>query len=73
MEAHQAPLSMEFSRLEYWSGQPLSSPSILLNLPSVILDFLFALWVSKEEFARGRAMHINFSVLNTEIDDPFSQ
>ena len=24
--AHQAPLSMEFSRQEYWSGLPLPSP-----------------------------------------------
>ena len=24
--AHQAPLSMEFSRQEYWSGQPFPSP-----------------------------------------------
>ena len=24
--AHQAPLSMEFSRLEYWSGLPCPSP-----------------------------------------------
>ena len=24
--AHQAPLSMEFSRQEYWSGLPFSSP-----------------------------------------------
>ena len=28
--AHQAPLSMEFSRLEYWSGLPFPSPG---NLP----------------------------------------
>ena len=26
---HQAPLSMEFSRQEYWSGLPLPSPSDL--------------------------------------------
>ena len=26
--AHQAPLSMEFSRQEYWSGLPFSSPGI---------------------------------------------
>ena len=25
--AHQAPLSMGFSRQEYWSGVPLPSPS----------------------------------------------
>ena len=27
--AHQAPLSMGFSRQEYWSGVPLPSPTIL--------------------------------------------
>ena len=30
--AHQAPLSMEFSRQEYWSGLPFSSPGDLPNL-----------------------------------------
>ena len=29
--AHQVPLSMEFSRLEYWSGLPFLSPRDLLN------------------------------------------
>ena len=29
--AYQAPLSMEFSRQEYWSGLPLSSPGDLSN------------------------------------------
>ena len=29
--AHQAPLSMEFSRQGYWSGLPVSSPGVLLN------------------------------------------
>ena len=29
--AHQAPLSMEFSRQEYWSGLPCPSP---VNLPN---------------------------------------
>ena len=28
---HQASLSMEFSREEYWSGQPFSSPGDLPN------------------------------------------
>ena len=27
--AHQAPLSMEFSRQEYWSGLPFPSPGYL--------------------------------------------
>ena len=30
--AHQAPLSMEFSRQEYWSGLPFPSPGILPDL-----------------------------------------
>ena len=29
--AHQAPLSMGFSRQEYWSGLPLPNPGIFLN------------------------------------------
>ena len=29
--AHQAPLSMGFSRYEYWSGLPFSSPGDLPN------------------------------------------
>ena len=29
--AHQAPLSMRFSRQEYWSGLPFPSPEGLLN------------------------------------------
>ena len=28
---HQAPLSMEFSRQEYWSGLPFSPPGDLLD------------------------------------------
>jgi len=28
---HQAPLSMEFSRQEYWSGLPFPSPGDLPN------------------------------------------
>ena len=29
--AHQAPLSMGFSRQEYWSGSPFASPGDLLD------------------------------------------
>ena len=32
-ETHQAPLSMGFSRQEYWSGVPLPSPEGGLTLP----------------------------------------
>ena len=37
--AHQAPLSMGFSRQEYWSGLPCSSPGDLPN-PGIELPFL---------------------------------
>ena len=30
--AHQAPLSTEFSRQEYWSGLPFPSPGDVSNL-----------------------------------------
>ena len=36
--AHQAPLSMEFSREEYWSGLPLPSPGDLSDLPGIELE-----------------------------------
>ena len=31
--AHQAPLSIGFSRKEYWSGVPLPSPPLRLRHP----------------------------------------
>ena len=43
---HQAPLSLEFSRQEYWSGQPLPSPGHLPDpgikptSPALLADFL---------------------------------
>ena len=37
--AHQAPLSMELSRQEYWGGLPFSSPGDLLYL-GINLDLL---------------------------------
>ena len=33
--AHQAPLSMKFSRQEYWGGLPLSSPE---DLPDPVTE-----------------------------------
>ena len=36
--AHQAPLSMEFSRQEYWNGLPLPSPG---NLPGPGMEPVF--------------------------------
>ena len=47
-EAHQAPLSMEFSRQEYWNGLPFASPgdlpdpSIEPGSPTVQADILLS-------------------------------
>ena len=46
--AHQLPLSMEFSRQEYWSGLPFPSPGdlpdpgITPGSPELQADFLFS-------------------------------
>ena len=47
--ALQAPLSMEFSRQEYWSGLPcpslgdLPDPEIELRSPALQVDFFYSL------------------------------
>ena len=46
--AYQAPLSMEFSRQEYWSGLPFPSPGDLTNpgiepgSPALLADALLS-------------------------------
>ena len=40
--AHQAPLSMGFSRQEYWSGVPLPSPTLILHASKVMLKIIQA-------------------------------
>ena len=37
--AYQAPLSMEFSRQEYWSGLPLPSLQLFTNSMLLAVDF----------------------------------
>ena len=48
----QAPLSGEFSRQEYWSGQPFPSPGMFpiqgLNQVSHIAGRFFTVWATKE-------------------------
>ena len=52
--AHQAPLSMESSRQEYWSGEPFPSPGdfpdpgIEPKSSALQTDSLQAVWVTKE-------------------------
>ena len=40
-EAHQAPLSMGFSRQEYWNGVPLPSPQLLSHYLSTFKQVYF--------------------------------
>ena len=50
--AHQAPLSMEFSRQEYWSGLPFHSPGIFSTQGSnpylCIAGRFFTIWATGE-------------------------
>ena len=45
--AHQAPLSMGFSRQEYWSGVPLPSPLRHVALAKIKMPLPFAGWVKR--------------------------
>ena len=47
--ASQAPLSMLFSRQEYWSGLPFPSPGDLPNpgIKSCITDGFFTIWATR--------------------------
>ena len=52
--AHQAPLSLGFSRQEYWSGLPFSSPENghrgnLLNIIKAVYDRLTASIILSDE------------------------
>ena len=56
--ACQAPLSVRFSRQEYWSGSPFPSPGDLLDpgiqlrSPTLQADFfIFIVWAIREEMA----------------------
>ena len=55
--AHQAPLSMEFSRQDYWSGWPFPSPGVVPNpgvetWVSCIAGVFFTSWATSEEKGR---------------------
>ena len=50
-EAHQTPLSMEFSRQEYWSGLPFPSPGDLSDpgiKPKSPTGTFFTIWATRE-------------------------
>ena len=72
--AHQAPLSMGFSRQEYWSGVPSPSPdidvyttqSITLSIGSSLTEVIPVIFIicqdlaSKQEFRHSSGINICF-------------
>ena len=52
--AYQAPLSMGFSRQEYWSGLPLPSPILLFAiLRTIALQASLSMEFSRQEYWSG--------------------
>jgi len=58
--AHQAPLSIDFSRQEYWSGLPFPSPynNLMLCHPLLLLPSIFP---SIRVFSNGEVKTISIS------------
>ena len=56
--AHQAPLSMGFSRQEYWSGVPLPSP------PEYLDPYFCLRTKSSKQNSRWKRIHKKFNVLS---------
>ena len=59
--AYQAPLSMGFSRQEYWSGVPLPSPIKRLELPktNLMTSQTFPEIALKREYTRNIMQKLN--------------
>ena len=77
--AHQAPLSMELFKQEYWSGLPFPSPRDLLNSgiepispvsPALQADSLPAEPLGKPYFLFTEYHSINNSLSTKEKNDP---
>ena len=56
--AYQAPLSMGFSRQEYWSRVPLPSPSYLFKAVQIMLSIFFLIFL---EFASSQ-LHVTYLI-----------
>ena len=67
--AYQAPLSLEFSRQEYWSGLPLPSPTTILGTINYALLQLKKLDEKRESSffkVTLRKVQINSSMASTK-------
>ena len=61
--AHQAPLSMEFARQEYWSGVPSPSPYVMLSLLKYLKVNYRLYNISQIIFLSVRAKFLNIKEL----------
>ena len=50
--AYQAPLSMGFSKQEYWSGEPLPSPQVwvIVNNIAIAIHVQVFVWIRFQPF-----------------------
>ena len=75
--AHQAPLSMEFSRQEYWSGLPFPSPGSSLprdqTQVSSIADRFLTIWVTSRHNSGYRYMIVLGFLGSTSDIEPACQ
>ena len=66
--AHQAPLSMKFSRQEYWSGLPVPSPGDLPNpriepgFPTLQADSLPSEPPGKSVVSMNKGVHLHYDL-----------
>ena len=71
--ASQAPLSMEFSRQEYWSGLPFSSPGDLPDpgieptSPALWVDYFYHFATREVQELRREALKSQCSDLREEV------
>ena len=57
MTAHQAPLSLGFSRQEHWSGLPFPSPSMKVKSESEVTQSCLTLSDSMDYSPLGSSVH----------------
>ena len=77
----QAPLYMDFSRQEYWSGLPFSSPWDLLNpvteptslVSSALAGRFFTIWATREAHFWGDDQAILMVTVSLSISEVESQ
>ena len=57
--AHQAPLFLEFSRQEYWSGLPFPSPGIERGHPALQADSLLSESAGKPPWLEDQLKYVH--------------